>query len=209
MFRYVVLGLLNTGTPLHGYALMKAYRDRVGTKLSTGNFYRDLQRLVQHGFVRMLERPTDSDPRRIVYQVTDEGRATFREWFTNPAELIMGNGHEDALSFRIAFIGEVAPADARTVLEGVQEELWTRAKSLERARSAALGATRAHGELPVLALMLGRRIRRVAAEVAFIEDLRRTYEEWLAGRPPMTGSAEQATRVTPLGSTAHVSRRSR
>jgi len=33
--------------------------------------------------------------------------------------------------------------------------------------------------------MLGRRMRRIAAEFAFLDDLRSSYEEWLATRPPV------------------------
>lgn len=184
MFRYVVLGLLNCGEPRHGYALMKAYRDRGGTKLSTGNFYRDLQHLLAQGFVRALDRQPDEDPRRIAYQITESGRSTFRRWFASSADLILGNGQEDTVAFRIALIADVPDSDARTVIDGLQEELWVRAKSLERARSAALanGTRDATNGLPVLALMLGRRIRRVSAELAFLEDLRTSYEEWASAK---------------------------
>lgn len=186
MFRYVVLGLLHGGAPQHGYALMKEYRDRVGVQVSTGNFYRDLQRLVSSGLVRTVARPADGDPRRAPYQITTEGQQVFRQWFTNTAELVLGNGHEDQLSFRLAFLADVDPADARMVLDHLQDELWARAKSLERARNAALAGTTTDDGLPILALMLARRMRRVAAELAFLDDLRTTYDAWLARRTPET-----------------------
>jgi len=166
MFRYVVLGLLHSGTARHGYALMKEYRDRAGVQVSTGNFYRDLQRLVSSGLVRTVDRAPDGDPRRAPYQITESGRDAFRRWFVDLGQLGIANGHEDELSARIAFFGDVDPADAR---------------------AAAL--SRATGDpprgLPVLALMLGRRIRRIAAELAFLDDLRSSYEEWLTTRPPV------------------------
>lgn len=194
MFRYLVLGLLNSGAPRHGYALMKAYRDRGGTKVSTGNFYRDLQHLVAHGFVRTIDRKPGDDPRRISYQITDQGRDVFRSWFTNPAYLTQGHGQEDSLSFRIALISDVETTDARAVIEHLQEELWTRAKSLERVRSAALasGTSHATNGLPVLALMLGRRLRHVSAELAFLDDLRANYDDWSSGisTPRKTASSE-------------------
>src|SRR5262245_35497604 len=101
MFRYVVLGLLQRGTPLHGYALVKRYRERVGTKINTGSFYRELQHLVAARLVRMHDRPGDGDPRRIVYQITDEGRAAFRQWFRSLADLDSHSAREDTLSFRV------------------------------------------------------------------------------------------------------------
>jgi len=200
MFRYVVLGLLQGGTARHGYALMKDYRDRAGVQVSTGNFYRDLQRLVSSGLVRTVDRAPDGDPRRAPYQITESGRAAFRQWFVDLGQL--ASGHEDELSARIAFLGDVDPADARAVLAHLQDELWARAKSLERARAAAIAQSSgdpARG-LPVLALMLGRRMRRLAAELSFLDDLRSSYEEWLASCP--TGAAAPAPPDVPALSLA-------
>jgi DNA-binding PadR family transcriptional regulator len=182
MFRYVVLGLLHRGAPQHGYALMKQYRDRVGIQVNSGSFYRDLPGLVATGLVRVADRGGDGDPRRTPYQITDAGRDAFRRWFTDLTILATSQFQEDELSARIAFLPEVDPDDARAVLDHLQDELWARAKSLERARAGALAATTDDltKGLPVLALMLARRLRRVSAELAFLEDLRVSYEEWLA-----------------------------
>src|SRR5690242_13956786 len=126
MFRYVVLGLLQSGSPRHGYALMKEYRDRAGVQISTGNFYRDLQRLVAGGLVRTVDRALDGDPRRAPYQITDSGRDAFRAWFTDLTQLAITNPHEDELSARVAFLGDVDPSDARAVLAHLQDQLWAR-----------------------------------------------------------------------------------
>src|SRR5215470_19899367 len=116
MFRYVVLGLLQSGKPQHGYALVKSYRDRVGRSPNTGGFYRDLQYLVAHRLVRTLDRVADGDPRRVIYQITDEGRAEFRRWFVSLVDFD-AEGREDALSFRLTFVGDVDPDDVRSVLD--------------------------------------------------------------------------------------------
>jgi DNA-binding PadR family transcriptional regulator len=185
MFRYVVLGLLHGRRPRHGYALVKAYRERVGADVSTGNFYRDLQRLVAEGHVAVADRTETDDPRRMPYVITERGAAIFREWFVSATSVFVTNGHEDQLAIRLAFLAEVSPDDARHVLDFFQNELWARAKSLEHTREAALAqaARNGHREFPVLALMLARRLRRVSAELSFLEDLRATYEEWLETRP--------------------------
>ncbi len=182
MLRYVVLGLLHEGTPKHGYALMKAYRDRVGVQMSTGSFYRDLQWLVASGFVRVVDRASDSDPRRTPYQITESGRAEFRRWFTDVAQVTAGGKHEDELSERVAFLADVSPTEACAVLDQVQDDLWIRTKALERARSVALTDTATQGTngLPVRAIVLARRLRHIAAELAFLADLRQTYDSWLA-----------------------------
>ena len=184
MFRHVVLGLLNSGSPQHGYALMREYRERVGTQVSTGNFYRELQRLVADGLVAIAKRRDEDDVRRAPYEITPEGRATFRGWFIETAHLDLTRGPEDEFAYRIAFLSDVDPTDARMVLDHAQEQLWGRAKTLERTRAALLRAGGAVDGLPVLPLTIGRQIRRVAAEIAFLDDLRATYEAWLDTRQP-------------------------
>jgi hypothetical protein len=77
MFRYLVLGLLRDGEPRHGYAVMKEYRERSGLQVNTGSFYRELQRLVAEGLVQTVANPTDADPRRAPYQITETGSACF------------------------------------------------------------------------------------------------------------------------------------
>lgn len=170
---------------------MKAYHRRFGVKVSTGNFYRDLQRLVAEGLVRTAERTHDEDPRRAPYQITDAGRVVFLRWFVNATAVLATTGHEDDLAVRLAFLADVAPDDARRVLAFFQDELWSRAKSLERAREAALAdpSRRPDDEFPVLELMLSRRIRRAAAELAFLDDVRATYDEWFARRTLATATA--------------------
>ena len=42
MLRSVLLALLADGKAAHGYALMKAYEERSGFRLSIGNVYREL-----------------------------------------------------------------------------------------------------------------------------------------------------------------------
>jgi DNA-binding PadR family transcriptional regulator len=183
MFRYVVLGLLQDGEPRHGYALMKKYRDRVGRHVSTGNFYRELQHLVEGGLARTVERSNETDPRRAPYTITDAGREAFCRWFIDVAQATM-SGHDDDVSDRLAFLADVPPPTVRAMLERLQDDLWMHAKALERCRDAALpaAANGGTGGLPVSALILARRIRHVAADVAFLADLRESYDAWAAGQ---------------------------
>src|SRR5213596_1396376 len=74
MLRYVLLALLADGTPAHGYALMKAYRERSGVRLSIGNVYRELSRLAGEGLIVAATNPPGADPRRVPYRITDKGR---------------------------------------------------------------------------------------------------------------------------------------
>ena len=103
MFRYMVLGLLRNGEKLHGYALMKEYRTRSGLQMSTGNFYRELQRLGAEGLVREVINPEGADPRRAPYEITEAGAAAFDAWLTGPNATALGQ-YDDELSTRALFV---------------------------------------------------------------------------------------------------------
>jgi DNA-binding PadR family transcriptional regulator len=182
MFRYVVLGLLRNGARLHGYALMKEYRARSGTQISTGNFYRELQRLGAEGLVRPVTNPAGADERRAPYEITEEGAAAFDVWLSGPNESPLGQ-YDDELSTRALFVASAEPDVTRNVLDRWQEELWMRGKMIERSRETAArqGGT-VPGAFSALTFLLARRLKHVAADLEFIEELRAAYEEALS--PP-------------------------
>jgi len=64
MLRYVLLALMSDGQPVHGYALMKAYEERSGIRLSIGNIYRELQGLVAAGLIAPAQNQPGADARR-------------------------------------------------------------------------------------------------------------------------------------------------
>ncbi len=195
MFRYIVLGLLRNGERLHGYALMKAYRARSGTQISTGNFYRELQRLAGVGLVRPVTNPDGADPRRAPYEITEAGAAAFDAWLSGPNESPLGQ-YDDELSARALFVVGAEPAVTRKVLDGWQEELWMRGKMIERARETA---ARYDGTVPAppstLTLLLARRLKHVAADLEFIEELRAAYEEGVV--PPRAAAPSRERSVAP------------
>lgn len=171
MFRFVVLGLLRHGGTLHGYALMKAYRARTGVQMSTGTFYRELQNLVAEDLVRIVERAPDADARRTPYEITPLGCELFDRWLVRPPLVALGN--DDELTARTMFLHE-APTDvARQMIDDWKEELWLFSKKFERDRQAELH--RCEGEataFSILALLLARRLRHLAGDVAYLDELR-------------------------------------
>jgi DNA-binding PadR family transcriptional regulator len=209
MFRFLILGLLRNGGRMHGYALVKEYRERSGIEVSTGNFYRELQRLVVDGLIRSTANPPEADARRTPYQITERGAAAFDEWFGAP-DAAGGIIPEDDLSSRALFLGDADPALVKTLLEHMEENLWFAGKTLERTRQILLTRAQNAERLDALPLLLARRLKRLAADLEFVEDLETLYAEWQARaqRPaPATASAQKDARARKLVIAPHTGAR--
>jgi hypothetical protein len=77
-------------------------------------------------------------------------------------------------------MADTDPATVAAVLEHMEENLWFSGKSLERARQLLLNRQREPGRFDVLPLLLSRRLKRVAADLEFLEEFQSLYAEWLA-----------------------------
>lgn len=183
VFRYLVLGLLRNGASLHGYALMKSYRERTGVQLSTGSFYRELQRLVGDGLVETAANPSDADPRRAPYAITETGAAAFDAWLTGPPGAAIGR-YDDELSSKVLFLAGVEHGLVKTLIDSWKEELWLRSKIHERA-CAALGvqSRRADAEsFDPLPFLLARNLKHLSADLEFLDEFLEAYDEWVERR---------------------------
>lgn len=193
MFRFIVLGLLRHGGTLHGYALMKAYRARTGIQMSTGTFYRELQTLVGEGLVRVVERAPDDDARRTPYQITDQGSALFDRWLVQPPLITLGS--DDELTARTMFLHEAPPDTATQMIEAWKEELWLLSKKFERERQSEVQrCTSEKQPFSSLLLLLARRQRHIAGDVAYLDDLRAALDDLAAARLRVAERPASATR---------------
>jgi len=172
---------------------MSEYRARSGTKLSAGNFYRELARMTGEAFVQTGVNPPGADERRIPYQIAERGRQSFDRWVVAPATV------ENELAAWLLFIEEV-PLDARgRLLDRAQEELWLRGKALSRRREDAMAADLArekpdgYGALPAL---LSRQIKLLTAELEFLKELRQELDEWDRARVAQRATAVATTSDT-------------
>jgi DNA-binding PadR family transcriptional regulator len=142
MFRYIVLGLLRHGGSQHGYAIMKEYRNRSGLSVSSGNFYRALQQLVETGLVRMVPTPLGGDTRRSLYEISSQGTDVIEAWLARPHGGAAAP-HHDELSARAALLEVNDAASARRGLEQWREELLVLGKVIERSLAGPIGRERA------------------------------------------------------------------
>ena len=165
MFRHVLLALMSSGVPMHGYALMKALEARSGVRVSIGNVYRELQRLRADELIVSVDNPAGADPRRVPYAITKEGRAALGEWLATPAQSFIRDS-ADRLYFRLALLGEVGADHSTRFLDDLQAELAVQVRSTERERALVKNGS------PVLPLLLGRRARHLAADIQLLDEIR-------------------------------------
>jgi DNA-binding PadR family transcriptional regulator len=124
-----VLGVLEDA-PMHGYHLRKHVTALLGpwrAALSFGTLYPTLRRLQAGGFVRS-ESTALTASTKVVYQVTDAGRARFRELLAHPGAAL---SDDDAFGVRFAFFARLEPEDRVRVLQQRRARLLDR---LEHAR---------------------------------------------------------------------------
>ncbi|MBY0278809.1 helix-turn-helix transcriptional regulator [Candidatus Binatia bacterium] len=194
MFRFIVLGLLRHGRTLHGYALMKAHRARTGVPMSTGTFYRELQSLVADGLVCVVDRAPDDDARRTPYRITTSGIELFDRWLVRPPLVNLGN--DDELTARTMFLHEAPREIARRMIDSWKEELWLLSKKLERDRQSELHRCSTEREpFSILVLLIARRLRHIAGDVAYLEELNAALDELEPGSRPATAARAGASPV--------------
>ncbi|HJQ85145.1 MAG TPA: PadR family transcriptional regulator [Candidatus Binatia bacterium] len=195
MLRYVLLALLADGRATHGYALMKAYAERSGVRLSIGNIYRELQRLVAAGWITTVANPVGADARRAPYTITAAGRQALLAWLTESAQFL-ARPVPDELAHRLALIGDVDPELATRFLDDLHAELWERAKVLERDRGVA-----SHREqegdrsAATRSLLLGRSARHLAADIELVQEMRARFVAATPKAQPQPQAAKPAAPV--------------
>ncbi len=118
-----VLGVLQDA-PMHGYHLRKHVTALLGpwrAALSFGTLYPTLRRLRLDGLVSSEAVPDTGT--KVVYQVTEQGRARFQELLQDPASAVTD---DDAFGVRFAFFGRLQPQERVRVLERRRSRLLER-----------------------------------------------------------------------------------
>lgn len=79
----VLLSVLDRSTePMYGYQIAKLLEDSEPdvTMMKQGSLYPVLRSLEENSLLNSLVEPSVSGPPRRYYKITDEGRATLKEW---------------------------------------------------------------------------------------------------------------------------------
>src|SRR5439155_20593997 len=118
-----------------------------------------------------------ADPRCEHFEPTAGGMSVFDDWMTGGPTKALPD-YRDEFCLRAIFIEDVDKAVARAVLDRWREELSMHSRALERCRERAL-AHRSKISFITLPFFLARRIKHVATDLAFVEELRSAHEGWV------------------------------
>ncbi|WP_061295744.1 PadR family transcriptional regulator [Herbidospora cretacea] len=137
--RHGLLALLSRG-PRHGYQLRVEFEASTGATwpLNVGQVYTTLARMERDGLVEPGE--TD-DQGRVVYAMTDAGRAEMERWFTTP--VVPSDRPRDELVIKLAMAVEAKEVEVAEVIRRQRTATMRTLQQLTRAkRDSAEGAAR-------------------------------------------------------------------
>jgi DNA-binding PadR family transcriptional regulator len=77
--QFYIMLLLSEG-PIHGYGVMRAFKNRTGSRLSAGTLYPFLQKLEAMGLVNKTEKSSGNRP-KLDYTLTRKGRSLTERLF--------------------------------------------------------------------------------------------------------------------------------
>ncbi len=174
-----VLGLLQVG-PLHPYGIQRLIKlwgkDQVVNVGQRANLYRMINRLHDAGLIAVRQTERDQQfPERTVYELTDEGRLTSREWLTT----MLSTPRNEFPEFPAAmsFIMGLTPEESLAVLEERAETLRDLVAGHDR------NLAEHSGSLPRVTLLETEYLRAVTdAELQWVDgvmdDLREGSLRW-------------------------------
>jgi len=162
--QHAVLALLADG-PSYGYELKTAFESSVGPQWGTiniGHLYQILERLSRDGLVTSERVTQQVKPDRVVYEITDRGRAELDHWLGEPSS--RGGGFRDDFFLKVMAAAHTGDeAVLRGVLGRQRTYLLHELRNLQQLRIA-------HAQDPIVTLLVAAAARHVEADLAFIGD---------------------------------------
>jgi len=162
--QHAVLALLAEG-PSYGYELKTAFESSVGPQWGTiniGHLYQILERLSRDGLVTSERVTQQVKPDRVVYEITDRGRAELDHWLGEPSS--RGGGFRDDFFLKVMAAAHTGDeAVLRGVLGRQRTYLLHELRNLHQLRTE-------HAQDPIVTLLLAAAARHVEADLAFIGD---------------------------------------
>ncbi|GII87352.1 transcriptional regulator [Sphaerisporangium siamense] len=170
--RHGLLALLTQG-PRYGYQLRAEFEASTGATwpLNIGQVYTTLSRMERDGLVA----PGEQDEQgRVVYAITEEGRAELRRWFGTP--VAQADRPRDELVIKLAMAVTAGEVDVRQVVGAQRTATMRTLQDLTRAKRAQSGAAQR--------LVLDSMIFQAEAEQRWLD-----HCEAVLAEPPSSGRA--------------------
>ncbi|MFJ6573924.1 PadR family transcriptional regulator [Streptomyces sp. NPDC091292] len=163
--RHGLLALLEPG-PRYGSRLRSEFEERTGTTwpLNVGQVYTTLGRLERDG---MVEQRGGDASGRILYALTDVGRAELRDWFERPVD--RESPPRDELAIKLVMAMGVPGVDIRAVIEGQRRHALEILREHTRQRAQAMAAGPSHRDEVARLLVLEQLVFRAEAEVRWLD----------------------------------------
>lgn len=195
--KHALLSLLHH-TPSYGYELRGLLEATLGDHwtINTGQIYSTLSRLERDGLVRQVA-PTDETGDRVVYELTDEGKAELKAWYRDPIPREYRLRDDFYAKLMLSIFSGPVPSDE--VLQEQRRELLSEMHELTKMRTEA----DPDSELPWL-LLLENAIMHLEADLrwlgmceARLDELRQMppprYVSRPRGRPPKQEQADETS----------------
>lgn len=183
--QHAVLALLADGES-HGYELREQFEQAVGPQwgeLSIGHLYQVLDRLAREGLLRRRGVRQAARPDRIVYRLTDAGRAELDAWLETP--FVRQSGYRDDFFLKLA-------AAARLGRGPLQRVIATQRKAYTEELHALAQLRAQHEADPVVRLLIEAAIDHTEANLRTVDRAAESAAE-LASTGPRA-RAEPASR---------------
>ena len=154
-----------TERPMTGYELAKTFDSSIGFFWKTDHqqIYRELSRLRDRGYIQGREVVQSGKPNKLVYTLTDDGRAAFRHWAARPST---PPSIKDDLLVRLNALDSVDIEPLRADLMARQEYHRDRYENYERILKKRFpqGTAQPADMGRLLCLRIGLRHERMVAE---------------------------------------------
>jgi DNA-binding PadR family transcriptional regulator len=127
--------------PMHPYRMQQVIKERGQDQLvnvaQRNSVYQALDRLVREGLARAGETTREAGrPERTIYEITEEGAATFRRWLL---EMLPAPAREfPEFPVALSFLALLSPAETRELLDRRVEALQERVTAIDAQAPAGL-----------------------------------------------------------------------
>lgn len=163
--RHGLLALLERG-PCYGSRLRTEFEARTGATwpLNIGQVYTTLGRLERDGMV--VQEGAD-EAGRVLYALTEAGRAELRAWFAGPVERT--SPPRDELAIKLVMAVGAPAVDVREVVEAQRRHVSQALHGYVRQRAEVLARVPGHPDEVVRLLLLEQRICHAEAEARWLD----------------------------------------